>query len=70
MQDLSALDSQDGFFLNTLLRVSRKSISSFISFALIIIDPEIISGELLSPINLFRAQVFYIHKIVQVVMVH
>lgn len=55
MQDLGVLDSQNGFFLGILLRVSRKDIGNSIGLTLAIIDPEIVLRQLQSPTNLPRA---------------
>ncbi len=42
MQDLHILGSEGLFFLSTPLEVLRQGISSYISFALSIINPEVV----------------------------
>ncbi len=69
MQDLCILGSEAFFFLSTLLGVSRQGISSSISFALSIINPEVVPWQLLSLPDLFRTQAFRIHEILEVVVV-
>ena len=44
------------------LRLVRQSISSSISLALVIIDTEIVAGQLLSPADLARAQALHIYE--------
>lgn len=69
VQNLGVFSSQSSFCFGILLKVSRQGISSSISFTLSIIDLEMVSKKVLSPTNLLRAQAFYVHKVVQVVVV-
>ncbi len=69
MQDLYILGLEGLLFLSTPLRVTRQGISSSISFALSIINPEVVPWQFLGPTDLFRAQVFCIHKVLEVVIV-
>ena len=41
----------------------------YICLALAIIDSKVITRELLDPLDLFRAQALYIHKLTEVIMV-
>ena len=45
-----------------LLRVAEQSISSSISLALVIINAEMVAGQLLGPANLAEAQALCIHE--------
>lgn len=58
------------FFLDLAsLGEVRKSISRSISFSLIIIDLKVVSKELLGSMDLEKAQAFYIHKLIDVIIV-
>ena len=69
MKNSSILSSKLFFFILTPLREVRESICSLVSLALTIIDPKMISGELLAPMDLFGAQAFCIHELTEVIMV-
>lgn len=70
IQDLGILGSQDDVLFGIPLGVFKQGISSSISFALMIIDPKVVSKQLLSSTNLSRAQTFGIYEVSQVVIVH
>ena len=70
MQDFCVLGLKDFLFFSTPLGVSKQGISIFISFALSIINLEVVSWQLLSPPDLSGAQAFYIHKALEVVVVY
>ncbi len=69
MQDLRILGLEGLFFLSTPLEISRQGISSSISFALLIVNPEVIPWQFLSPSDLPRAQVFCSHEALGVVVI-
>ena len=69
MQDFDVLCSEGVFFLSIPLGVSRQGISSSVSFALTIIDLEVVTREFLGPADLFGAQTLCIHELSEVVMV-
>ena len=69
MQDFDVLCSEGVFFLSVPLGVSRQGISSSVSFALTIIDSEVVTREFLGPANLFGAQTLRIHESSEVVIV-
>ena len=69
MQDFDVLCSEGVFFLSVPLGVSRQGISSSVSFALMIIDSEVVTREFLGPADLPGAQTLRIHKLSKVVMV-
>ena len=69
MQDFDVFCSEGVFFLSISLRVLRQDISSSVSFALTIIDLEVVTKEFLGLADLFRAQTFYIHELSKVLMV-
>lgn len=58
------------FFGQTSLKEARQSICSSISLFLIMIDPKIVSRELLSIADLTGAQALHIHELTKVVMVN
>lgn len=70
MQNLDVFCSQGAFFLHIPLKIPRKSIGNSINLALIMIDPEIVSGQLLNSTNLPKAQVFHIYKAVLLIMIY
>ena len=69
MKNSSILSSKLFFFILTPLREVRESICSPVSLALTIIDPKMISGELLGPIDLSGAQALCIYELTEVNMV-
>ena len=69
MQDFDVLCSEGLFLFCTSLRVSRQGISSSVSFALTIIDLEVVTREFLGPADLSGAQTLCIHELLEVVMV-
>ena len=69
MQDFDVFCSEGVFFLSVLLGVSRQGISSSVSFALTIIDSEVVTREFLGPADLPGAQILRIHELSEVVIV-
>ena len=69
MQDFDVLCSEDVFFLSIPLGVLRQGISSSVSFALTIIDSEVVTREFLSLADLSGAQTLRVHESSEVVMV-
>ncbi len=69
VQDLCILGLQGLVFVSTLLGVSRQCISGFISFALTIVNPEVVPSKFLSLSDLPRAQTFRIHEVLEVFVV-
>ena len=69
MEDFDLLGPKNLFLLSTLLRISRQDISSFVSLALTIIDPEVVTREFLSPVDLSGAQILYVYEPAEVVVV-
>ena len=69
MQDFDVLCSEGVFFLSIPLGVSRQGISSSVSFALIIIDLEVVTREFLGPADLSGAQTLHLHEPAEVVVV-
>ena len=69
MQDFDVLCSEGVFFLSIPLGVSRQGISSSVSFALTIINSEVVTREFLGPADLPGAQTLRIHESSEVVMV-
>lgn len=69
MKNLSILSSQVFFLALTSLKKAGKSVSSSVCLVLAIIDPEVVSRELLSSPNLSRAQALRIHESLEVVVV-
>ena len=69
MQDLCIFSLKGLFFVSTLLRVLRQGINSFISFVLSIINPEVILEQFLNLSDVPKAQAFYIHEALEVVVV-
>lgn len=52
------------------LREARQSINRSISYLPMIIDLEIVAREFLGPVDLARAQTFYISKLTEVIMIN
>ena len=69
MKNLSILISKCFFLSLAPLWKAKQNISHSISFSLTIIDSKVVSRELLGPADLIKAQVFYIHKLIEVVIV-
>lgn len=69
MQNLDVFDMLGGCFFSIMLKIPRQSISSSIGFVLTIVYSKIILGQLLSSMDLFRAWVFCIYEVAQVVIV-
>ena len=69
MQDFDVLCSKGVFLLCIPLRISRQGISSSVSFALIIVNSEVVTRELLGPVDLFGAQTLCVHEPAEVVLV-
>ena len=70
MEDLDVLGIQGVFLFCTLLRVSRQGISSSVSFALTIIDSEVVTREFLGPADLPGAQTLRVYELTKVVVVY
>ena len=69
MQDFDVLCSEGVFFLSVPLGVLRQGISSFVSFALTIIDSKVVIKEFLGPADLSGAQTLCIHELSEFVMI-
>ncbi len=69
MKNLGVLISESLFLGLAPLRETRQGISRSISLSLAVIDWEVVSRELLGPVDLARAQTLHIHKSTDVVMV-
>ncbi len=69
MKNLSILILEFFFLGPASLRETRQSISHSISFSLTIIDLEVVSKELLGPVDLTRAKAFHIYILTEVVIV-
>ncbi len=69
MKNLSILSSKVFFLALTSLRKAGKSVSSSVCLVLAIIDPEVVSRELLSSPSLSGAQALRIHESPEVVVV-
>ena len=69
MENLGVLSSKLFFFILTPLKDAKESICSPVGLVLTIIDPKMISGELLGPTDLFGAYALYIHKSTEVIIV-
>ena len=54
MQDLIVLGLEGSFSFNIMLKISKKSINSFIGLILTIVNLKIIFKKLLSPVNLLK----------------
>ena len=66
MQDFDVFGVEGVFFLKTLLKVSRQGISSSVSFALAIVDLELVAREFLGSADLPGAQTFRLHEPMEV----
>ena len=69
VQDFNILGLEDFFFLCTLLRVLRQGINSSVCLTPTIVDLKVITRELLSLADLFKAQTLSNYKLVEVVVV-
>ena len=69
VQNFDVPRSESLFLLSTPLRVSRQGIGSFVSFALTIIDSDVLTIEFMSPTDLSGAQTLYVHELSEGVMV-
>ena len=69
MQDFDVFGAEGVFFLRTLLRVSRQGINSSVSFALTIVDSEVVAREFLGSSDLPGAQTLCLHEPTEVVVV-
>ena len=69
MQDFDVLGAEGFFLLCTPLRVLRQGISSSVSFALMIVDLEVVAREFLGPADLSGAQTLRLHEPTEVVVV-
>lgn len=68
-ENLQNFGLKSSFFFGILLKISRKNISSSISFILIIINLKVVLKQLLNLPNLPKIQFFYIHKAKQIVVI-
>ena len=57
------------FFILVSLKKLWESISNYIYFALLIINPKVILREFVGLINLSRAQTLYIYEIIEVIVI-
>ena len=69
MENLDVFSLKLFFFILTPLREARESIYSPICLALTIINPKMMSGELLGPTDLSGAQALCIYESTEVIMV-
>ena len=69
MKNSSVLSPKLFFFILVSLKKTRQCICSPICFALTIIDPKMIPGELLGPTDLPGAQTLRIHEAAWVVVI-
>ena len=69
MKDLAILSSELILLILASLGKLRQSICSCICLALAIIDPEIVSRELLGPTDLSEAQALCIYEMAEVIVV-
>ena len=70
MKDLAIFSSELIFLILTFLRKSQQSICSCICFVLVVVNLKIVLRELLNPMDLSGACVFYIYKVTKVVMAY
>lgn len=57
------------FFIRTPLGIKKKSIYSFIGLILIKVDLKMIPRELLGLFDITRAQIFFVYKLTEVVII-
>ena len=69
VQNFDVLCLESVFFLSVPLGILRQGISSFVSFALILIDAEVVTREFLGPADLSGAQTLRVHELSEVVIV-
>ena len=69
MQNLDVLCSEGLFLLSTPLRVLRQGIGSSVSFALTIVDSEVVTRKLLGSADLSGAQTLRVYEPAEVVVV-
>ena len=69
VENFDILNIEGFFLLNTLLKVTEQYINSFVYLALMIIDPEVVTREFLSLLDLSRAQTLHVHEAMEVVMI-
>ena len=69
MQDFDVLDTEVLFLFCTLLKVLKQGISSSISLALMIVNPEVVAREFLGPADLSGAQALCFYELTEVVVV-
>lgn len=69
VKNLGIFSSKIFFLVLTFLKRVQQSITSYIGYALRIINQEVVLKNLLSLGNLMRAQVFCIHKFSRVIIV-
>ena len=69
MPNFDVLCSEGFFLFSAPLRIPRQGISSSISFALTIINLEIVTREFLDPADLLGAQTLCVHKLLEVIII-
>lgn len=69
MKNLDIFDLKFFFFIENLLKKGKKSICSLIIFVLLVINLKVILKEFLSLTNLSKAQAFYIHKPIKIIII-
>ena len=69
VQNFDVLDMEGFFLSNTLLKVLRQGISSFVSLALTIVDLEVIAREFLDLADLFGTQTLHLYEPTKVIVV-
>ena len=69
VEDFDILSIKGIFLLCALLRVWREGITSFISFALMIVDLEVIIREFLGLADLSKVLTLCVHQLAEVFMV-
>ena len=70
MRNLSILKFKIIIFTLIFLKKIKKSIYNYIHFFLIIINKKVVIKKLLGLINLIKAEIFYIYKLVKVDIIY
>ena len=70
MRNLSILKFKIIIFTLIFLKKIKKSIYNYIYFFLIIINKKVVIKKLLGLINLIKAEIFYIYKLVKVDIIY
>lgn len=69
MEDISIFNSKSLFFIEVLLGEVEEGVGDGVSFALLIINMEIILREFLGLADLARTQTFYIYELMEIVII-